>query len=101
VTRNLIFTQFKENLHIRLKNTHRDKASHTKRPTATKTKEIIPKENLADFNSSRKAASDVETPMINQRIARQECKMQALWQDWPLRESVHAKTPPKGSPDRE
>jgi len=67
--RNPIFTQFKENLHIRLKNTHRDKASHTKLPTATKTKEIILKENLTDFNSSREAASDVETPMINQRIA--------------------------------
>ena len=65
----------------------------------TKTKKIQLEENLIDFSSSQKDASGAETSAIDQQVALQ--KMQALWQERPLRMGVYAATPSKGFPDRE
>jgi len=67
----------------------------------TKIKKIQPEEDLVDFSSSEKDASDAETPMTDQQVAQPKIPNAIIEARWPLCKSVHAVTPSKGSPDRE
>ena len=69
MTRNLISTQFNENLRTLPRNPHRDRTSNIQHRTATKTKKIQLEENLVDFSSGQKDASGAETPTIDQQVA--------------------------------
>ena len=57
--------KFNANPHIRVKNSHRDRATSTKRSLATT--EVQLGHNLADFSSSQDAVSDAGIPTTNQQ----------------------------------